>query len=138
MIGTPVTTPLLLAKVTTYKAKALYSGVHNWTQTTQAIKHISVTIRSDMLASIPQSISSMFLNNARFASDGIAMLSLFLTHLKPSSIGNLLLAISDLTCLKMGLSESSIDYISRVLGISQRMHGITMERIIPIFANLRS
>ena len=34
----------------------------------------------------------------------------------------------------MGLGKSSIDYISRVRGISQRIHGITMERIIPLFA----
>ena len=33
----------------------------------------------------------------------------------------------------MRLGESSIDYMLRVRVISQRMHGITMERIIPIF-----
>ena len=34
----------------------------------------------------------------------------------------------------MGLGESIIDYMSRVRGISQRMHRIPTERIIPIFA----
>ena len=62
------------------------------------------------------------------------MLSSFLTHLKPSSSENLLLAISDLTHLEMRLGKSSIDYMSRVQGISQRMHVITMERIIPLFS----
>ena len=76
----------------------------------------------------------MLLNDARFASDGIATLFLLLTHLNPSSSKKILLSISDLTRLKMGLGESSIDYMSRVLGIPQRMHSITMERIIPIFA----
>ena len=128
-----MTTPLLLAKVTTYKAKALYSGVHNWTQTTQAIKHISVTIRSDMLASIPQSISSMFLNNARFASYRIVMLSHLLTHLNPSSRENLLLSISDITCLEMRIGKSSINFMLRVQGISQLMQDITMDRTIPLF-----
>ena len=46
----------------------------------------------------------------------------------------LLLGISDLTCLDMQIGESSINYMSRVRGISQRMHGITMEHIIPLFA----
>ena len=56
-----------------------------------------------------------------------------LTHLNPSSRENLLIAISDLPRLDMGLVESSIDYMSRVRGISQCMHGITMDNIIPIF-----
>ena len=87
-----------------------------------------------MLALLTLSVSLVFLDDARFTSHGIAMLSLFITHLNPSSRENLLLAISDLTCLEMGISESSIDFILMVLGISQRMHGITMERIIPLFA----
>ena len=87
-----------------------------------------------MLASLPSSISSIFPNDTIFASDGINIISLFLTHLNPSSRKNLLLAISDLTGLDMRLGESSIDYMSRVRGISQCMQGIIMERIIPLFA----
>ena len=60
----------------------------------------------------------MFLNDARLASDGIAMLSSLLTHLKPSSNEKTLLAISDITRLEMRLGESSIDYMSRVRGIA--------------------
>ena len=62
------------------------------------------------------------------------MLFLFLTHLNPSSRENLLLAVSELTRLKMRLRELSIDYMLRVIGISQRMQGIIIERIIPLFA----
>ena len=62
------------------------------------------------------------------------MLSLFLTHLNPSSRKKNFLAISDLTRLEMVLGELSIDYLSRVRGISQCIHGITMERIITLFA----
>ena len=76
----------------------------------------------------------MFLNDTRFASDGIAMLSLLITHLSSYSSKNLLLAISDLTCLEMRPGKSSIDYMSRVRGISQYIQGITMERIILLFS----
>ena len=76
----------------------------------------------------------MFLNDARFASDRIVMLSSLLTHLYSSSIENLILKISDITRLKMWLVESIIDNISRVRGISQSMQGITIEHIIPLFA----
>ena len=76
----------------------------------------------------------MFLNDARFVLYGIAMLSPLLTRLNPYSRGNLLLTISDLTRLEIRLGESIINYMLRVRGISQRMQGITMERIIPIFA----
>ena len=62
------------------------------------------------------------------------MLSSLLTHLNPSSNENLLLAISDLPCLEMRLGESSINYMSRVRGISQRMQGEIIDRIIPLFA----
>ena len=76
----------------------------------------------------------MFLNNARFASDGITTLSSLITHLNPSSNENLLLEITDLTRLETRLDESSIEYMSRVRCISQQMHGVTIDRIIPLFA----
>ena len=62
------------------------------------------------------------------------MLSHLLTRLKPHSSENLLPEISYLTRLEMGLGESIIDYMSRVSVISQRMQGITMDKIIPLFA----
>ena len=34
----------------------------------------------------------------------------------------------------MQLGKLSIDYVSRVQGISQRMQGVAIERIIPLFA----
>ena len=76
----------------------------------------------------------MLLNDTIFVSDGIAMFSLLITHLNSSSSENLLLDISDLTCLAMRLNELSIDYILRALGISKRMKLIKMERIIRLFA----
>ena len=76
----------------------------------------------------------MFLNNARVASDGISMFSLLLTNPNPSSNEKPLLTISDLTRLEIQLDESSIDYMLRVQGISQRMQGVKIDRIIPLFA----
>ena len=118
----------------TYKVEAFYAGVHDWTQTTLEIRHLSVAISSNMRSSLPPFLSSVFLNDVIFASDGIDMLSLLLTHLNTSSIKNILLSISEHTCLEIGLGELSIDYVLIVQGIPQRMHRITMERIIPIFA----
>ena len=97
-----------------YKSEAFYSGFHDWTHTTQASNNSIVAFSDDMLASIPLSVSLMLLNNARFESEGIAMLFHLLTHLKPYSRENLLLAISDLNHLEMGLGESRIDYMFRV------------------------
>ena len=108
--------------------------MHNWTQTTPTNRQISVAISLDMLALLLSSISSMFLNDAKFASDGIAMMSSLLTHLNLSSNENLLLAISYLTRLEMILGESSIDYMLRVRVIAQQMHGVKIGRIIPLFA----
>ena len=101
--GTPMTKPLLLAHFVTYKYKAYYVSVQDWTKTTTATKYPSVAISAHILSSLPRAISSMFLNDPGFASDGIPMLSYLLTHLNPSSSKNLLLAISDLTCLEMGV-----------------------------------
>ena len=62
------------------------------------------------------------------------MLSLLLTQLNPYFYENLLLTISDLTRLEIQLDKSSIDYMLRVQGISQRMQGVKIDRIIPLFA----
>ena len=130
---TSPTKPLFLAHITTYKSEAFYAGVRNWTCTTPASRQLSVAISSDILASLLSSISSILLNDTIFAPDGVAMISSFITHLNPYSRKNLLLSISDLTHLDMKLGKSSIDYISRVRGISQRMQGIKIKRIIPVF-----
>ena len=116
--GMPLTNPIFPAQVLTYKAEAFYSCVHNWMQTTQASKNLSVAISADMLASLPRSVSSMFLNDTRIASYRIAVISHLSTHLNPSSSENLLLAISDITRLEMGLGELSINYMPRVHSIS--------------------
>ena len=132
--GTPPTTPLFLSQIATYKDEAFYTRVHDWTRTTPTSRQLKIAISSDILDSLPSSISFMFLNDERSASDRIAMLSLLLTRLNPSSKKKLLLEISDLTRLNMRLSESSINYTLRVRGISQRMQGVTIDRIIPLFA----
>ena len=131
--GTLPTTPLIPAQIETYKAEAFYASIHNWTQTKSTTRQISVSISSDMLASLPALILLMFLNDARFASEGITMLSSLITRLNPSSNENLLLEITYLTRLEMRLGKLSIDYMSRVRGISQRMYGVTIDRIIPLF-----
>ena len=76
----------------------------------------------------------MFLNDARLASDGIAMLSSLLTHLNSSSNENLLISISYLARIEMRLGELIIDYMLRVCVIAQRMQVVTIDRIIPLFA----
>ena len=101
--GTPTTTPLFLAQIATHKSKAFYVGVKNWTQRTQTNRHISVSISSDIPDSLPSSIPLMFLNDARFTSDRIAILFSLLNHLNPSSNENVLLAISDLIHFEMRL-----------------------------------
>ena len=98
-----------------------------------ATKHLSVAISADMLSALPFNVSSVFLNDDRFASNGIAMFSSFLTRLNPSSRKNLLLAISDLTFLEMGLGKSSIDFMSSSRGVSQRLNGVPKEKIITLF-----
>ena len=60
------------------------------------------------------------------------MLSLLITDLNPSSNEKILLAITYLTRLEMRLGELSIDYMSRVCDIAQRMYGVTIDRIIPL------
>ena len=134
LYSTPPMTLLFLSQIVTYKSVAFYAGVHDWAHTTPTNRQLSVAISSDMLASLPSSISSMFLNDSRFVSDVIAMISSLTTHLNPSSKENLLLAISVLTRLKIRPVKSSIDYMSRVRGISKRMQGETIDRIIPFFA----
>ena len=129
-----MTKPLFLAQVVTYKSKAYYAGVQDWTQMTTKTKHLSVAISSDTLFSLPHSVSSIFLNDARFASNGIDVMLSLLTHLNPSSSKNLLLAISDLTCLKILVRESGIYFMSRVRGVSQRLKGVPMKKITPLFA----
>ena len=75
----------------------------------------------------------MFLNNIRFASNGISLVSHLLTHINSSYSEKLLLYILDLTHLNIGLGEISIDYMARVRVISKRIQGVSMENIIQLF-----
>ena len=62
------------------------------------------------------------------------MLLHLLTHLNPSSSENVLPAISEITSLDMGLGNTSIYYMYRVRGISQRLQGVLAEKVIPLFS----
>ena len=126
--GMPTTKPLFLTQVVTYKFEEYYAGVQDLNQTMSATKHMSVSISADMLPSLPHAVSSMFLNNARFASGGISVLSFLITHPNSSSRKNILLAISYLTFLEMEVGESSIDFMPRVRDVSQRLKGLSMEK----------
>ena len=86
-----------------------------------------------MLACLPSAVSSMFLNNIRFASNGISLISHLLTHTNPSYSEKILLSISDITRLDIELGDIIIDYMARVRGISKRIQGVSMENIIPLF-----
>ena len=113
--GTPPYKPIFLAQEENYKAKAYYSIISDWNRTILSTRHISVSISADMLQSLPRSISSMFLNDARFASNGISLLSHILSRLNLLSSKNLLLlTINDLNHIDMLLNETSIDYMYRV------------------------
>ena len=62
------------------------------------------------------------------------MFSYFLTHLKPFSSKDILIAISYLTSLKMLVGESSINFMSHVCGVSQSLKGLLMEQMFLLFA----
>ena len=58
-------------------------------------RQLSVTISEDMLLSLPQDLSSMFLNDAQFVFNGITILLYLLNHLNPYSSENILLVINN-------------------------------------------
>ena len=74
----------------------------------------------------------MFLIGPRFASNGVTMLLSLLTHLNPSSRKKHLLVISDLTRLEMGVGKISINIMSCIRGVSQRLKRVSMEQITPL------
>ena len=63
------------------------------------------------------------------------MLLSLLTHFNPSSNENVLLEITYLNQLEMRLRTSIIDYMSMLRSISQNMQGVTIDRIIHLFAS---
>ena len=75
----------------------------------------------------------MFLNDNQFVSDGISMLLQLLTNLNYSSSENLLLSINNLNHLDTLLGDSSTDNMYCVLGESQLLQGIYMDKITPLF-----
>ena len=62
------------------------------------------------------------------------MLPHLITHLNPSHTENLLITINDLNHLEMLLRESSTNYMSCIRSVSQFLQGISMNKIIPLFA----
>ena len=68
--GVPTTKPLLLAQVDNYNAKAYYACISNWSCMTSITSQLSVAISADIISSLPRDLSSMFIKNSRFSSDG--------------------------------------------------------------------
>ena len=89
--GTPPTTPSSSQKLQHTNQKHFTQACT--TRQKKAYKHLSVAIYANMLASLPQSVSSMLLNDLRFTSNRITIIWHSITHLNPSSSENILLDI---------------------------------------------
>ena len=84
--GTPTTKQIFLTQGYNYKDWAYYAGIADWSQTTSMTKQLGVAISADILSSLPQALSSMFLNNTQLSSYRISMLSHLLTQLNPPPV----------------------------------------------------
>ena len=116
--STPPTTPLLISQIESFKSEAYYSVVHNWTRTSPASRQLSVAIRSNIFASLPSSVSSMFLNESRSVSDRIAMIFCFSLTSTPFPEKTFCSQFQTSLALRCDLASRALIFFLMVRGIS--------------------
>ena len=75
----------------------------------------------------------MFLSNDSYKTDGIAMLDAIIEHLQPTHAEHLLAAVTDLSDLTYKPTDTSISYMKTVQEISERLKGVDILRLVPLF-----
>ena len=73
--GQRSTVPVFLAQLDSYKGDPYFAAVADWSMTTPSNRRKSQCVYSNMLTALTQDQLAPFLNNMRFAHDGMAMMA---------------------------------------------------------------
>ena len=80
----PVSVPLFLECVATYKTDTYFNSVANWLHTLPGMEHQSLHIYSDLFSKLPPCALHPYPNNLALENQGFEMLAHLLDHLSPS------------------------------------------------------
>ena len=75
-----------------------------------------------------------FLNNPKFTNNGFEMLDDFIGTIHPSRPENRLSNVRLLGALEQRSQENTAAYFERVRGFAQRLKGVTIDTLMPLFA----
>ena len=134
--GKSSTVPLLLARIENYKGDPFFDQVTNWACTVPGTEQQSRRIFTDMFAALPTAECHQFLNNPAYVDNGFGMLYTFIDYLNPSNPEHRLNDIREVSRLDQGAGESTATYLSRVRGFANRLAGVSMDSVMPLFAIL--
>ena len=134
--GKQSSVPLLLARIENYKGDPFFAHVTVWSTTISGTEQQSRRIFTDMFAALPPAKCHQFLNNPTYVNNGFGMLSAFIDYLNPSNPEHRLHDIREVSRLDQGANESTATYLSRVRGFANRLAGVSMDSVMPLFAIL--
>ena len=103
--GQRSTVPVFLAQLDSYKREPYFAAVTDWTTTMQSNKREIQRVYSNMLSALSQDQLTPFLNNVRFANDGIAMTASLVKTINPSRPEHRLQDVMELSLLEQGNQE---------------------------------
>jgi hypothetical protein len=131
--GKRASVPVFFTQLESYKGDPLFVAVVSWNITTPTTQRESQRIYGDMLASLTQEQLAPFLNNARFANDGIAMMASLVETINPSRPEHRLQDVRDLSSLEQGSQESTSSFMAQVCGFASRLTGVSINDLVPLF-----
>ena len=132
--GTTESVPVFLAQLSSYKGDPFFATVLDWTYTVPSNVVESRRICIDMITSLTKEQLAPYLNNPRFANDGIAMVASLTDKISPSRPENRLQDDRGLAGLEQGSQEGTSSFMARVRGYKSRLTGVTINAIMPFIA----
>jgi hypothetical protein len=135
--GTNASVPVFLAQIGSYRADPFFTPVTDWTTTIAGQEPYSQRIYANMMATgkLPVAQLDQFLHRPEYVNRGIDMLHSLITKLNPSRPEHRLNDVREVSNLDMA-NDTAAMYMRKVRGYATRLHQVTVDQLMPLFALL--
>jgi hypothetical protein len=114
--------PAFLEALDTIKQHAYFQGC-DWDMMDPSKMDQSIHIRMELLEKLPQEYKNLFINDARYKSDGFAMLKELIKVLTPAGITSQLHSMAEFTNFSRNPQESESAFFARARALETAIHG---------------
>ena len=130
--GSTDTIPDFIFGINVIKNDVFFKNVQSWSHFMAGDEKQNKYLLTSITTKVPLHKRSIFANDCRYTTDGFAMLSCLLTHLKEETTENKLIAVAELVVFNFKPTDTTATYCARMRRLRTILSTITLDEIISL------